>query len=406
MTAATREKFDANRAVAILNTAKKHGLYPAPLPESDQDKIMEAEGIVAQAEQAAQVAETVGKGKVPHYDAVMEVLFEAQVTGGSEPDRHPESAGPPPEPTDEERAVAASMPHGEEEPSDEEIIEARFEPQATWASDDDSEWVIAAEPTNLEVEVHPVGSEEKTRVPLGFLKRKIADPPGDGSSVQQPPQQQEPQPASPSPTQDSPPLSEGGSSPGETTEPPSSPPPSSEQQPAEQPSQSAPSSDVPVDDDEGDQEYRSLLDRVEADYNRAGLPLPADVADPPSMPEDLSTLQDVLVQKLHSQFNSCAARAHYLMGLERQKKIGCSRMRHVSLKPAMRTAREKLGKEASVTEVTHEAEDHPAVVKWIEREQRHSDREAAYKDLFQIYTENVSVLSRDWTMRSSEEAGS
>jgi hypothetical protein len=72
----------------------------------------------------------------------------------------------------------------------------------------------------------------------------------------------------------------------------------------------------------------------------------------------------------------------------------------------MRVARQELGKDATLHEVQAMAEEDEAVATWIQREQHHADQQDKYKDLFEIYTENVVVLSRDWTMRSSEEHGS
>lgn len=71
----------------------------------------------------------------------------------------------------------------------------------------------------------------------------------------------------------------------------------------------------------------------------------------------------------------------------------------------MRLARKELGKDATVTEVKDLAEGNEMVSKWAERESHHSDRADAYKTFFDIYTEHVAVLSRDYTMSEREQQG-
>lgn len=137
------------------------------------------------------------------------------------------------------------------------------------------------------------------------------------------------------------------------------------------------------------------------------MPVPMDLESPPEgMPEDLTLIGDLEQRRLHSQFNALQARARYLYGLENAKAKRIKRLRKSYMKVAMREARAQLGKDASVTEVTNLAEEHPDVAPWIERQERHEDRAEAYKTFFDTYTENVTVLSRDWTMRDSEHQSS
>jgi hypothetical protein len=390
--------FDVNRAIAILNTAKEKGMYPDPLPESDADKIMEAERTVALAKQAKMVADTAGATSVPNYDKVMAVLFEAEVVGGSEPERHPESATP------------AGVEGVEKNVND------------LWTSEDGTVWHInrlLGENAEAFIDGKP---DQPTIVPLHFLKSRIRAADSEQPSTS-PPQQSSP---SQPPSEDSASSSGDGQQPGETIDEPSSPPPVSDvppsEQPPPQPSSSPepapteyvsievsrqPTADTPIDDDEGDEQYRGLLDKAEVEFRRHHLPLPVDLSDPPTMPDDLTASGDLDVRKLHSQFNACAARAHYLFGLEKQKRIDCQRVLKQYMRPAMRDARKELGKEASVTEVTALAEEKSEKVSdWRARVDRHADREENLKTLYEIYTENVSVLSRDWTMRAENERGS
>jgi hypothetical protein len=134
------------------------------------------------------------------------------------------------------------------------------------------------------------------------------------------------------------------------------------------------------------------------------MPVPMDLERPPEgMPEDLTAVGDVEQRRLHSQFNALGARARYLRGFEDAMARGCKRLRQSYMKTAMKQARGQLGAQASVTEVTQLAEEDEVVKKWTERMVRPSaDRADAYKTFFDMYSENVTVLSRDWTMRDQE----
>lgn len=181
-------------------------------------------------------------------------------------------------------------------------------------------------------------------------------------------------------------------------------PPQAASAPAEE---TQPPLPTPVDDDEGDEKYAELLDQVVADYQPLGMPVPMDLARPPSpMPDDLTQVDDISARAYHSQFNALAARARYLHGLEAAKARACDRVYKFNLKGAMRVARESLGQSASVTEVQQLAEDNELVEPWMRRRDLHADRAEAYRTFLTFYTEDVSVLSRDWTMRDKEERGS
>jgi hypothetical protein len=164
---------------------------------------------------------------------------------------------------------------------------------------------------------------------------------------------------------------------------------------------------VPEDDDEGDDEYANVLAKVNESYQPRAMPAPMDLErEPTPMPEDLTGIGDIEARRLHSQFNALASRARYLHGLEAAKARACERIYKHHLKNAMRDARQTLGKDASVTEVQQLADDHDLVSPWLARKTKHTEAAEAYKTFLSIYTEDVSVLSRDWTMRDNEKAGS
>jgi protein TonB len=168
-----------------------------------------------------------------------------------------------------------------------------------------------------------------------------------------------------------------------------------------------PTTGAPVDEDEGDEEYASLLDAVDADYAVPGMPAPQDLENPP----ELGALEDPTEDEagnrvLHMQYNALFARARYLYGIENAKARNCGRVRKRYMKPAMRAARTELGKDATQTEVVSLAENDEAVAKWTQRQERHADRADAYKTFMEIYAENVKTLSRDLTWAGAEERGS
>ena len=165
--------------------------------------------------------------------------------------------------------------------------------------------------------------------------------------------------------------------------------------------------DVPdVPDDQGDKRYAALLDETEARYSPAGMTLPHELDAPPQiMPDDLTLVDGVEVRKLHSQFNALSALAKRRHDLEDSRARACDMIRKLHMKPAMREARQVLGSSASVTEVKELAEDDETVATWSSRKQDHADKASAYKTFFDIYMENVKVLSRDVSMREVQVRG-
>lgn len=245
-----------------------------------------------------------------------------------------------------------------------------------WLDANSNEWDIIRHEGGPELEARSVSTGETTVLPAGLLLQPSQSQPAT--------QEQTPSPESA----------------------PSSPSPEPAGQDAGDRAQ-AQQLTVPIDDDEGDEKYGDLLETVTANYTPGVMPVPMELERPPvPMPEDLTQVSDIQARALHSQFNALASRARYLHGLEAAKARACDRVYKFNLKGAMREARQELGKDASVTEVQQLAEDSPLVEPWIVRRDRHADRAEAYKTFLSFYTEDVVVLSRDWTMRAKEEQGS
>jgi hypothetical protein len=81
------DQEEVNRAVAVINTAIRHNMFPAGvMPESDADKLVECEKLVVLCSQAKTVADAIGPTKVNNYQAVMEILMEAHMLVGANGD--------------------------------------------------------------------------------------------------------------------------------------------------------------------------------------------------------------------------------------------------------------------------------------------------------------------------------
>jgi N-glycosidase YbiA len=169
------------------------------------------------------------------------------------------------------------------------------------------------------------------------------------------------------------------------------------------PPQKVDSTPLPDSDDEHDAQYHCLLDETARRYTPAGWVVPSDPVDPPSpMPDDLTEIDDKTARRLHSQFNALAARARYLHDVEQARARGCDLVRKLHLRRAKHEARASLAKSATETAINEIAESDEQVSSWTERKQRHSEEAEAFKTFFDIYTQNVVVLSRDWTMRDKQ----
>ena len=198
------------------------------------------------------------------------------------------------------------------------------------------------------------------------------------------------------------------SSPAPVAEAPA-PPPAQEPEPeAEAPRHSSQEFVIPDDDDEGDEEYGDLLSRVTAMHQPTGMPLPMELDhEPTPLPDDLTSVSDSEARRLHSERNALASRARYLHGLELAKSRACGVVRDGHQRAVVRELRKDYPKATTITELRDIARDtSEAVQLWADRATFHEERAAVYKIFLTNYTEDVSVLSRDWTMRDREEKGS
>jgi hypothetical protein len=463
---------DVKRAVAVLNIGMREKWFPeGGIPESDADKLVEAEKLVVMAQQAKTVADAVGHSKVPTWPGIRDILFEAQVlvsVNGDSPESEQTSTSSSQSLPSSEPVVISSQPVSTSSentadqsssssldgsassisppPAPPEQTELLPTPQTgeTWAAAGGGHWIVLRD-LDAQLEVQSVETGEKTMVPGGFLKEKIAGAPkpvverielvidyaGNSCTYSHPECTQWANPDVPQGNV----VPDDGSiriicagcgksfpltSVTEINKPEPAPEPEPVQQDKSEPVVESMYSDgtipphpesisdtgAPVEDDGGDEQYAALLDRVERNFTPTGMPAPQDLENPPSgMPEDL-TQNEIENRRLHSQFNALSSRARYLYAIENAKARDCGRVRKLYMKPAMRLARQELGKSATQTEVVQLAEDDEKVKLWLERQADHADRADAYKTFFEDYSQNVAVLSRDLTWAGTEERGS
>lgn len=435
--------LDVQRATAIITRGQEHGYFPeGKMPESETDRIVEAEKLVVLAQQVEVLAKEIGKHNIPGWPAAEAILFEAQVTmGSSESNGHTAPAETPdqttvedpssevaiperltttiddteepgpglvdaavadmkaatqdrydsPEPVTTREKGLDPLPGGEMPRCAENPANNRSDPQdgEVWADAQGKEWEVLSYGGGPSAEVMKVSTSEKTLVPAGMLKTKVRDAPSD-ETVEVP---------------------ETDIATGEPDHEPTEKPAIQRfreavtKVAAALPTPEAPDTSIPEHDDEGDERYQSILAETEERYTPAGWVIPHELQEPPDlMPEMLDQVPDVMAQRYHSQFNAAAARAKYLHDVEDARARGCKLTRKLFLRGAMRKAREELGGSSTITEREAWAEDFDNDVKvWGERANKHEENARAWKTFFDLYTQNVVVLSRDWTMRDQQE---
>lgn len=186
------------RAVAVINAAIRHSMFPGGvMPESDGDKIAEADKLVVMAGQAKAVADAVGKSRVNNYQAVMEILIEAGVADTSTQEAQPSA----PLSTSSPQAPASSVPVTQGQPvtpslaSSASLPSVSVEQQAQsvaphpvdpdgilaepkvgeqWDATGGGRWFLVADHGAM-VEAVSVVTGESTVLPKGFLKNKMTE---------------------------------------------------------------------------------------------------------------------------------------------------------------------------------------------------------------------------------------
>lgn len=146
-----------------------------------------------------------------------------------------------------------------------------------------------------------------------------------------------------------------------------------------------------------------------AEVEKARLPIPGDIEEPPEFPEDIAGLDDGTLWTLHSKFNACLASATWKLGMvlvdERAfKHIADSKAREV--RASLDHTNPATGKPKGRELLEKEAEDSEEVQVWRDKQYQAELRAIPLRRLVDIYSSQVEVLSRQWTFREREAQSS
>jgi hypothetical protein len=144
-----------------------------------------------------------------------------------------------------------------------------------------------------------------------------------------------------------------------------------------------------------EREWDSFLEREK-------LPIPGAIegdADP--MPRDLSETSDKDIRRLSGEYNAFLGRATYLLSFESASLIQAEHLLNAAKSVAIK-ALPASDKKRTLKEIDSLILDVPDVKEWTEKVMEHEKKVAVLKGLKEIYSGNVSVLSREWTMRQNE----
>jgi hypothetical protein len=134
---------------------------------------------------------------------------------------------------------------------------------------------------------------------------------------------------------------------------------------------------------------------------RENLPIPAPIeSEPDPMPVDLSTTTDRDIRRLSGEYNAYHGRVTYLLSVEQAMLISANHLLNAERARATRETPKTKDKLAKTIEAEVAAD--PAVKEMADKVAEHEKQIAVLKGLKEIYSGNVSVLSREWTMRQNE----
>ena len=140
--------------------------------------------------------------------------------------------------------------------------------------------------------------------------------------------------------------------------------------------------------------------------SRERLPVPSEIeGEPLPMPRDLSTVNDRMIRRLSGEYNAFLARAKWVLtnasvALNNTRHLRDAAFRQAFIELDRIDPETEKAKTAGVLETEANADERVVVL-----DQRVADLEAkvtTFKALAEIYSKNVEVLSREWTMRQDE----
>jgi hypothetical protein len=153
------------------------------------------------------------------------------------------------------------------------------------------------------------------------------------------------------------------------------------------------------------------VDSEELDWENAvvkeGLPIPQRTEEeaPLNMPTDLTDLGDKALRRLYSAFNSYLGRARWMLAISSSNQANATHLRDESYRVSFLSAYKKSkleGEKLSQAILEQLAQDTENYKSWSVKVRKHSDEVTSWRALSDIYSKNVEVLSREWSMRIDE----
>lgn len=161
-----------------------------------------------------------------------------------------------------------------------------------------------------------------------------------------------------------------------------------------------------LDDEDFDAEHLEVVQKVIKKIDTENLfvpdPLPEDVIE---LPFDLTDCSNTEIRKLHGAFNAYSARAAYVLMIEEQCERSCGYIAEQKMAEyidSIEKIDEETKKPKSVTALEAEAKQDETVSLWLNRKHEHGSVAIAMRKERDMYDKTVTVLSREWTMRSEE----
>jgi hypothetical protein len=138
-----------------------------------------------------------------------------------------------------------------------------------------------------------------------------------------------------------------------------------------------------------------------------GLPLPKTVEEavPYEMPSDLTDIGDKELRRLYSVFNSYSGRARWRQAQAVSNLANATHLRDEAYRVEyLAEFRGALIREEKLSQATLDmlAKDSKNYKSWYENVAKHENEVTQWKALVDIYSKNVEVLSREWTMRTEQ----
>lgn len=160
-----------------------------------------------------------------------------------------------------------------------------------------------------------------------------------------------------------------------------------------------------LEENEAPTEEEALYRKAIRESLKDNLPIPKDISVPPTLPFDLTSIDDKELRFLHGAFEACMSRAGWLYiindaGKEAAKQIAD----HKEAEYIATADRKDIGGKAKAAALlkAEAAESDSAIIKWRELEKQHDITANKYRRMRDIYASNADRLSREGTLRYEE----